>query len=112
MNISDDILKEMAKDIKVILHDTFNGEYKFDPVELEHILNHDGADNLKLTAVYHGDYDGPHPYKINLVSGELISMMTERLGIQNVPLTSYIHESEYDEWLELGALPLWELAKR
>ena len=107
MGISTETVRAAENSLKTLLDQAFEGVVVFDPVQVESISDHYGEGNLNIVVVYDGEYAQLDPHKLNRVSVELASMLAP-LGFHNIPTESYIHKSEYADWLALKRQPPWE----
>ena len=111
MAIPGDTLKAAEDGIRTMLSQQFGGKIVFDPVRVEATTDHYGEDNLDIVVVYDGESEVLDPDQLNLVSMELATILATR-GFHNIPTESYIHKSEYADWLALKLQSPWEREDR
>ena len=107
MGVPTETVRAAENSLKTLLNQAFEGVVVFDPVQVESTSDHYGEDNLNIIVVYDGEYARLDPHKLNRVSTELASILAP-LGFHNIPTESYIHKSEYADWLALKRQPPWE----
>ena len=108
LNLTDHKLREIENTFKAMNEEMFKGEgFVFGPVTVKQTVDHYGEDNLDIVVVYDGEYCGLDPNKTIKASVELGDYL-KRFDFHNIPTNSYIHRSEYAEWLRLSSLMPWE----
>ena len=107
MGVSADTLRAAENGLTKMLDQAFEGRVVFGPVKVESTVDHYGEDNLNIVVVYDGDHERLDPDKLNMVSTELVSILSA-MGFRNMPTESYIDKSEYEEWLALQSQPPWD----
>lgn len=80
---------------------------KFDPILVETFIDQFGEDRFHVTVVYDGEQELLDYAKLNRISGEL-SLLWPGLGIDNIPMESYVDMKEYAIRDELLAPEPWE----
>ena len=110
MVISSELLDTTKNRMSELLNQEFEGNIRFEPINVERRIDHDGEDNISIVVVFHGDERLLDPRKLNIVSSQLGDVL-ERLGFHNVPVESYIAEDEYPEWRRMNDHPTPWLAE-
>ena len=109
LNLSEDNLREIETTFKTKLDDAFQGEFKFGPITAKQVVNLYGQDNVEVKIVVNGEYRGLDQKKKMGVSAEMYDYLEQfGFGFDNTLLDRYIHESEYERWLEMSSRPPWE----
>ena len=80
---------------------------KFGPILVETFIDQFGEDRFHVTVVYDGEQELLDYAKLNRISGELSSLWPG-LGIDNIPIESYVDMKEYAIRDELLAPEPWE----
>ena len=108
MKFTDDGLREIESKFKTMHEEAFEGEgFVFGPVTVKPVIDSYGEDSLDIVVVYDGEYNGFDQRKLSEITVELAFYLWD-MGFLNGPTRSYIHKSEYAEWLRLSSLYPWE----
>ena len=108
LNLSEDNLREIETTFKTKLDDAFQGEFEFGPITAKQVVNLYGQDNVEVKIVFEGEYRVPDQKKTRRISGEMYGYLEQfGFGFDNTLLPAYIHESEYEHWLEMSSRPPW-----
>ena len=107
-----DTSPEAARKVEAMYREQLDRKFrgvllKFDPILVETFIDHFGEDRFHVTVVYDGEQDLLDYAKLNDISGEL-SLLWSGLGIDNIPIESYVDMKEYAMQDELLAPEPWE----
>ena len=111
LTLSENNLREIETAFKTKLDDAFQGEFEFGPITAKQVVNLYGQDNVEVIIVVNGEYRRLDPKKTLKVMNEMYDYLEQGpfgFGFDNTMLPGYIHESEYEYWLEISSRPPWE----
>ena len=104
MVISQNLIQTAKDNMGQLLDREFEGKVTFGPIDVTPRVDHDGAENIAIVVVFKELAAPLNAKKLNKVSMALGEVLSEN-GFHNVPVESYIADSEYEEWLRLNSLP-------
>lgn len=86
--------EEVVRIVTNALSTRFNGEFKFDPIEVEEKLDQDGDQYLHIRIVFDGDQKHLDPEWTSGLVGRIRPELI-KLGVANLPSKSFIAKSEW-----------------
>ena len=104
MVISENLIQTVKDNMGHILDCAFEGKIRFGPIDVTPRTDHDGEENIAIVVVFEESDAVLDAKKLNEASmalGEVLS----RNGFHNIPVESYIAETEYSEWLRQSSQP-------
>lgn len=107
-----DTSPEMARKLEALYREKLESKFrgvllKFDPILVEAVLDQFGEDTFHVTVVYDGEQELLDYAKLNRISGE-VWLLLRGLGVDEVPIESYVDMKEYSIRDELLGPEPWE----
>ena len=94
--ISKTVTNEVADAIGKVLRERFKDDFVFAPIIVESAISHYGDEYLDIFIIFDGDQkklDARWTSRLPL----MLDPKLEKLGIDNVPIISYVEKSEWEE---------------
>lgn len=103
MVISENLIQTVKDNMGHFLDCAFEGKISFGPIDVAPRTDHDGEENIAIVVVFKESAAVLDAKKLNEVSMALGEVLSKN-GFHNVPVESYIAETEYSEWLRQNSL--------
>ena len=109
MALSEETARQVESLFREHLDRNFQGEFTFDPITVEPILDMNGQDIFHVTVVYDGPQDFLDPHKLNAITVAMRDQL-EAMGLCNGVIESHVDKAEYSIRDEILAQELLEEA--
>jgi hypothetical protein len=103
MVISENLIQTVKDNMGHFLDCAFEGKVRFGPIDVAPRTDHDGEENIAIVVVFKESAAVLDAKKLNEVSMALGEVLSKN-GFHNIPVESYIAETEYSEWLRQNSL--------
>ena len=96
MSISAENKNKIAGMVKDLLVEGFQDQFVFDPIVVQHEIDHDGDEYLEIYVVFDGDQKKLDPGWTIKIPGRIWSESIA-IGVPSVPGISFVEKSEWEE---------------
>ena len=96
MSISAENKQKIAGLVKDLLIERFHERFVFDPIVVQHEIDHDGDEYLDIYIVFDGDQKNLDPGWTIKIPGH-IWPESIAIGVPSVPGISFVEKSEWEE---------------